>query len=300
VASLEQFTVDRIVAPGDTLDERAARRSLRQQVARLERELSHVVAAAFPHVPASAARVGDHGAGGPRLLGLAQLERERDALAGRLQDVRRLVRARVEHERRAHELLERMKLEPGRYRFVRLPVRDLGEGGCGVWEVRPRLGLIGMLAGWWQLTLSSGCATLAVGHRPDGLLLGHRDLGEELAAAGLAPASLTHQQVGDGHALRLPRAGEDHLGGIDLIHRDTALELGSREANLVRALECTHVLRSRGNCRCRVHVDSPTLRAPGQRKTATSILGFNEIALLMASETTVGRADANPRRLNLR
>jgi hypothetical protein len=157
VASLEQFTVDRIVAPGDALDERAARRSLRQQVARLERELSHVVAAAFPHVPASAARVGDHGAGGPRLLGLAQLERERDALAGRLQDVHRLVRARVEHERRAHELLERMKLEPGRYRFVRLPVRDLGEGGCGVWEVRPRLGLIGMLAGWWQLTLSSGC-----------------------------------------------------------------------------------------------------------------------------------------------
>jgi hypothetical protein len=157
VASLEQFTVDRVVAPGDAVDERAARRSLRAQVARLERELSHVVATGFPHVPASAARVADHGAGGPRLLGLAQLERERDALAGRLQDVRRLVRARVEHERRAHELLERMKLEPGRYRFVRLPVRDLGEGGCGVWEVRPRLGLIGMLAGWWQLTLSSGC-----------------------------------------------------------------------------------------------------------------------------------------------
>ncbi len=157
MASLEQFTVDRVVAPGDALDERAARRSLRAQVARLERELSDVVATGFPHVPASAARVADHGAGGPRLLGLAQLERERDALAGRLQDVRRLVHARVEHERSAHELLRRMKLEPGRYRFVRLPVRDLGEGGCGVWEVRPRLGLIGMLAGWWQLTLSSGC-----------------------------------------------------------------------------------------------------------------------------------------------
>jgi hypothetical protein len=50
-----------------------------------------------------------------------------------------------------------MKLEPGRYKFVRLPVRDLGEGGCGVWEVRPRLGLIGMLAGWWHVKLSSGC-----------------------------------------------------------------------------------------------------------------------------------------------
>jgi hypothetical protein len=50
-----------------------------------------------------------------------------------------------------------MKLEPARFKHVRLPVRDLGQGGCGVWHVRPRLGLIGMLAGWWQLTLSSGC-----------------------------------------------------------------------------------------------------------------------------------------------
>ena len=56
-----------------------------------------------------------------------------------------------------------MKREPNRYKFVRLPVRDMGEGGCGVWEVRPRLGLIGMLAGWWQVKLSSGCP-LAKGH----------------------------------------------------------------------------------------------------------------------------------------
>ena len=94
---------------------------------------------------------------GPCLLTLAELERMRDRLAGHTQDLRRLAAERVEHERRARELLEGMKLEPGRYKFVRLPVRDLGEGGCGVWEVRPRLGLIGMLAGWWQVKLSSGC-----------------------------------------------------------------------------------------------------------------------------------------------
>ena len=81
----------------------------------------------------------------------------RDRLAGHTQDLRRLAAERVEHERRARELLEAMKLEPGRHKFVRLPVRELGEGGCGVWEVRPRLGLIGMLAGWWQVKLSSGC-----------------------------------------------------------------------------------------------------------------------------------------------
>ena len=154
----EHLMIDR-GAPGvERVDERGARQALRLQIARLERELAQIVAAGFPHIPVSVAR-GDARETfvGPRLLSLAQLERQRDTLAGRLQDARALAGARVEHERRAHELLERMKLEPGRYRFVRLPVRDLGQGGCGVWEVRPRLGLIGMLAGWWQLTLSSGC-----------------------------------------------------------------------------------------------------------------------------------------------
>ena len=89
--------------------------------------------------------------------GLAELERSRDRLAARLQELSGLAARRTEHERRARELLEAMKLEPGRYKYYRVPVRDLGEGGCGVWEVRPRLGLIGMLAGWWELTLSSGC-----------------------------------------------------------------------------------------------------------------------------------------------
>lgn len=154
----EQLTIDRGTPAVESVDERAARRTLRAQVARLERELSLLVASGFPHIPADA--VGDLPAeafGGPRLLSLAQLERQRDTLAGRVQDVRCMARKRAEHERRSHELLARMELEPGRYKFVRLPVRDLGQGGCGVWEVRPRLGLIGMLAGWWQLTLSSGC-----------------------------------------------------------------------------------------------------------------------------------------------
>jgi hypothetical protein len=135
--------------------ERAARASLRAQIARLEHELSAIVAETFPHIAAPA------NAGvalsGPRLPSLEQLEASRDRLAGRLQELRGLAGERAEHERRAREQLRRMKLEPGRYKFVRLPVSDLGQGGCGVWEVRPRLGLIGMLAGWWQVKLSSGC-----------------------------------------------------------------------------------------------------------------------------------------------
>jgi hypothetical protein len=53
--------------------------------------------------------------------------------------------------------LERMLLEPAKYRFARISCADLGQPGCGVWQVRPRLGLIGMLMGWWEVKLSSGC-----------------------------------------------------------------------------------------------------------------------------------------------
>ena len=123
------------------------------QVARLERELSGLIAGRFPHISSGA----DVEGGGPRLLTLAELECLRDRLALRVREVQGLSVRRDELERSARDLLERMKAEPSRYKFVRLPVVDLGERGCGVWEVRPRLGLLGMLAGWWQLKLSSGC-----------------------------------------------------------------------------------------------------------------------------------------------
>jgi hypothetical protein len=85
-------------------DEAAARRSLRVQIARLERELADAFVTAFP-------------------------------------------------------------MGPAQHRFARISCRELGEPGCGVWQVRPRLGLIGMLMGWWQVKLSSGCP-LPGGHAP--------------------------------------------------------------------------------------------------------------------------------------
>jgi hypothetical protein len=207
--------------------EAAARQALRRQIAKLERELSQLVAEGFPDIPATCS--GAHRRHGPRLLGLAELERERDALVASLGEVSGLAAARAERHRRGRELLAAMQLEPARYKFVRLRAVDVGEAGCGVWRVQPRLGLIGMLAGWWRVTLSSGCplakgrvrarpslhrpassygrhlsrpgaarllsvprsahrgrphrgehaherAPLALGHRSDRLLLGHRDL----------------------------------------------------------------------------------------------------------------------------
>jgi hypothetical protein len=143
-------------------DERAARATLREQIARLERERSQIVAERFPFIlaPAPVPSVAD----GPAILGLGELERVRDQLVRSVHELRTAVRQRDEHERRAHEQLRRMRCEPRRHKFARLPVRDLGTGVCGVWEVRPRLGLIGMLAGWWQVKLSSGCP-LARGSR---------------------------------------------------------------------------------------------------------------------------------------
>ena len=160
MAHTEQLTVDRL-DPDRIFGERAAgeelaaREALRAQVARLERELSGLVAHTFPHI--SPRDWSGETFSGPRLLGLAELERLRDRLALRVGEVRGQVAERAAFERRSRALLQRMKLEPGRYKFARVPVADLGYGHCGVWEVRPRLGPIGMLAGWWQVKLSSGC-----------------------------------------------------------------------------------------------------------------------------------------------
>jgi hypothetical protein len=136
-------------------DELAARRSIRRQIGRLERELSNAFLTAYPmgglpH-PAGAARRD------PRLLDLGELERVRDELAERLHAARVTIAQRADLQA-AHRLrLERMLLEPAKHRFETVSRQDMGEPGCGAWQVRPRLGLIGMLMGWWQVKLSSGC-----------------------------------------------------------------------------------------------------------------------------------------------
>jgi hypothetical protein len=136
------------------VDERAARRSLRGQIAKLELELADAFVTAFKmgglEVSADAAQQ-------PRLLDLGELERVRDELVERLGAARVTIAERADVQAANRLLLERMLLDPGHYRFVRVSRRDVGEWGCGVWQVRPRLGLIGMLMGWWQVKLSSGC-----------------------------------------------------------------------------------------------------------------------------------------------
>jgi hypothetical protein len=150
-------------------DEAAARRSLRAQIARLERELADAFITAFAmggldhpgDQPVALAPPSGRG----RLLGLGELEVVRDDLAQRLHDARVAIHRRADEQAAKRVALERMLLAPAEHRFARISCRELGEPGCGVWQVRPRLGLIGMLMGWWQVKLSSGCP-LPGGHAP--------------------------------------------------------------------------------------------------------------------------------------
>jgi hypothetical protein len=149
-------------APERTAPERAARAELRRQIVTLERQLSDALATAFVHATPDAlerlsAPASRRARGAPRLLDLGELEAVRDALAARLGEARALLSAVGERQEEARLTRERMLREPHRHRFVRVARRDLGEPGCGYWEVRPRLGLVGMLMGWWQVKVSSGC-----------------------------------------------------------------------------------------------------------------------------------------------
>jgi hypothetical protein len=149
-----------VIAP--EVDERAARRSLLDQIAKLDKELSALFCATYPR-QGFEWNVRSHG--GPRLLGIAELERIRDQLADRLGENRALLGDRTYVEAQNRRLIEEMMLAPEKHKWMRIGNEDIGETGCKYWEVRPRLGLIGMLMGWWRVKISSGCPLA----RPRGL-----------------------------------------------------------------------------------------------------------------------------------
>lgn len=145
------------VAPPERVpaaDLRAARATLRAQIARMESELSGLFAESYRRRGIEWAVAA---AGGPRVLGIADLERTRDALAGRLADARAEIAAQARIEEDNRGLVERMIADPAAHRWVRVRSEDVGEPGCKHWHCRPRWGLLGMIAGWWRVKLSSGC-----------------------------------------------------------------------------------------------------------------------------------------------
>jgi hypothetical protein len=142
------------LVPRTRTDERPARRSLLDQIARLEEELAQIFCSTWPRkgldwdVPSR---------GGPRLLALAELEQLRDQLAHRVQGARRALSDRTYVEEQNRRLIEEMLLEPERHKWIRVAHEDIGEPGCKHWHVRPRWGVLGMLMNWWRVRISSGC-----------------------------------------------------------------------------------------------------------------------------------------------
>jgi hypothetical protein len=101
------------------VDERAARRTLLDQVARLEGELAQVFCATWPRTEMPRPLVAGRG-GGPRLLSLAELEELRDDLAMRIADARRALSDRTWVEDQNRRLIEEMMLEPERHKWRRV------------------------------------------------------------------------------------------------------------------------------------------------------------------------------------
>jgi hypothetical protein len=149
-----QWTQDILLAPPG--DERAARGSLRAQIAQLEGRLAAVVASTYPRV-AVTPPTPERGAGGPRLLSLGELERERDRLADRVARAERVAGEQAGRQAEARARLAAMRADPPAHRWVRVANADLGVPGCTVYHVRPRLGPLGLLMDWWRVKVSSGC-----------------------------------------------------------------------------------------------------------------------------------------------
>lgn len=143
------------VTPAFVGDERLARAELRRQVGRLEGQLARLAAEAFPRLAIDARVTAPTGP--PRIAGLGELERVRDALAARIAEARAALHERDERDERNRELLREMLAAPAEHRWLRISRADVGEPGCGHWHSRPRLGPLGMLMGWWRVKVSSGC-----------------------------------------------------------------------------------------------------------------------------------------------
>src|SRR4051794_41971259 len=106
---MHDTTLTRIAPAPPLVDERAARRTLHAQIARLETELADALLSTWPRAVVDA-RVG--GGGAPRLQTLAELEALRDRMAARLTAARAGLDARGRARQDARRARGEMLLHP--------------------------------------------------------------------------------------------------------------------------------------------------------------------------------------------
>ncbi len=139
-------------APPTEQDALAARRSLRDQIARLEAQLAAYVEHLGleerpPPVTAPAGRVADVG----------ELESVRDGLIDRLHEARAEAEEAGRRQGSARRHLEEMVADPAANRWSVVSNAEMGKPGCTTYEVRPAWGPIGALMSWWRIRVSGGC-----------------------------------------------------------------------------------------------------------------------------------------------
>ena len=92
------------------------------------------------------------------MLDVGDLEALRDELAdARRGRPPRASRAAGRSSTKNREQIEALIADPASYKWERVSNEDIGEPGCKYWHSTPRLGLVGMLMGWWRVKISSGC-----------------------------------------------------------------------------------------------------------------------------------------------
>jgi DNA-binding transcriptional regulator YhcF (GntR family) len=132
-------------------DLRMARASLRGQIARLEASL-----APYPEGHPSERAASPLGPQ-PRVAELGELEAIRDDLVARLDEARAEAERSGEQERVERRRFEQAVADPAAHRWEAGQLDELGEPGCGRWQVRPAWGPVGALMNWWRVKISSGC-----------------------------------------------------------------------------------------------------------------------------------------------
>jgi DNA-binding transcriptional regulator YhcF (GntR family) len=137
---------------GQAPDERAARRTLRRQIARLEAELAAYTEKLPPPTETHPLRLPK-----PHMAGLAELEAVRDRLLERLSQARDVEAAEAERKQQARAHLEALVRAPEEHKWQWVSNEDLGEPGCKYWYSRPKWGVLGAMMGWWRVKVSSGC-----------------------------------------------------------------------------------------------------------------------------------------------